>query len=66
MEKLDKLVAHLEQLNADENGILRGGFVSVDLTPIESEETDSKDTNYFQCGCNNYQCHCNDKLKPKL
>ncbi len=62
MEKLDSLINHLNPLDLQEKGDIRGGYVALELS-IERTFGDG-DTNYFQCSCNNYQCHCN-KIKTK-
>lgn len=50
--KIDALIAKMDKLTEKEKGGLLGGVSSFQL--IKDEPSD--DTNYFQCGCNNYQC----------
>lgn len=54
-QKINELFAEFEKLSTDESGQLLGGVSTIDLadSPTESERK-----NYFQCGCNNYQCNC--------
>lgn len=54
MENLDYLLNQLEPLNLEENGDIRGGYIALELSFNQNLGDD--DTNYFQCGCNNYQC----------
>lgn len=57
MKKIELLIHEFENLNTEEQSEVVGGFVSASLEEKEHEA----DTNYFQCGCNNY-CHGKGKM----
>lgn len=56
MTKLEKLVQEFEALDAQEKAVISGGFATTDLSDASSKEEDGFELNFFQCGCNNYQC----------
>jgi hypothetical protein len=52
MKKIELLIHEFENLNTEEQSEVVGGFVSASLE--DKEKDHDADTNYFQCGCNNY------------
>lgn len=54
MKKIDLLIQEFETLNAEEQSLISGGFVSVNsLEESGSPDDTKKDINCFQCACNN-------------
>lgn len=49
--KIDAIIEQMESLSSSEKEQLTGGVFTFEVTEMPTE-----DTNYFQCGCNNYQC----------
>lgn len=54
MKKIEILIQEFENLNTEEQSEIVGGFVSASLEEEKKADEKEKDTNYFQCGCNNY------------
>lgn len=56
------LIQEFENLNAEDQSEVVGGFVSVSLENENNESMQAQDTNHFQCGCNNY-CYKKEKKR---
>lgn len=50
--KIDALITKMDKLTENEKGGLLGGVSSFQLI----KDAPPAGPNYFQCGCNNYQC----------
>lgn len=50
--KIDSLIAQMDTLTVSESEQLLGGVSTFEVSAVAPVA----DTNYFQCGCNNYQC----------
>lgn len=59
-DTIDAFILKIEVLKEGEEGQLMGGVSSFSLESSSLMD----DTNYFQCSCNNYQCHCTVVEKP--
>lgn len=55
MRKLDAIIEEFEKLKIEEQESLMGGFITTTLeNDKDKKDREDDDTNYFQCGCNNY------------
>jgi hypothetical protein len=48
-KNFEELVATIQPIQIDDQGMIRGGISSIERAVVMSA-----DINYFQCGCNNY------------